>query len=319
MDLADAEASSKFLNVLNNLDARLETLNQRLQAIEHPKPRHKTVRHHGFSLEYTVDPNGLKQLEEIIVEDGDLLALLRNLSSPCLGRHQPSNSHPERKGFTCPFLRFLPYRDHLLLALKVFKNNDKRTTGSPFSLEQLTGQLAKNIEELLSCLETESTWIAKRRNANAAQGVVLFNDLPSLYAPGMLLIAPRATDEQIVEVSSCDLAEGGTCVIEVWHFRWDGRAFAPTSSRFEVARYPGTRHIHQLLYRPVIWLDFEQSMLKVERILSRNRSNLGTLKEMLEVKPGDSPVCDWHRRRGTVRHHRFNMYSSNLLFQKWAN
>jgi hypothetical protein len=92
-------------------------------------------------------------------------------------------------------------------------------------------------------------------------------------------------------VSSCHMVPDGACVVDVWHFRWDGRAFSRASSRFEVDRYTGTRPINGLMYPPLVR---PRSKSPLSHLLSRNGANLKSLSEILQVKPGDYPLCIWH-------------------------
>ena len=296
MDLANDETSSKLLEVLNKLDARLETLDKRLQALEHPDPatdRTETVSHHGFRLKYKVEPGGSRKPLELTLEEGDPLEVVRQISSPCLGRHRLPNPTSGPRVFSYPFADLLPYWDCLRFAAEVFDSHgdgdgDGDGIGSLFLHRASTSQLADDIRTLLSCLENARSSTRKESDENHARGVVLFDDLPVLYAPGIML----ESGGSIVEVSSCSLAAGGPCVVNTWHFRWNGQAFSRTSRTFEVDRYTGTLPVYGLEYRPVI---SSRTVGSASQLLSRNKSSLEAFMEIVQTKPGDYPLCFWRR------------------------
>ena len=290
MGPANGSASSKLIEVLDKLDARLETLNQRLQSLEHQQADSNggaTIRHQGFSIKHKINPDGSTQLQQITLKKGRLLKAVQQLSSPCVGRHLPSKDAPKRKEFSYPFTDLLPYGDYLRLAVDAFESPEATRFGFVFPPHAFTDRLAVDIRRLLSCIDNSSATAVKRRDENLARGVVLFDDLPSLYAPGTAHHGPKG---QIVEVSSCHMVPDGGCVVDVWHFRWDGRAFFRARSHFEVDRYTGTRPINGLRYPPLVR---PRPKALLSHLLSRNAANLKSLSEILQVKPGDYPLCIW--------------------------
>lgn len=231
------------------------------------------------------DGNKREKLLEIIVQKGELLSLLLRISSPCLNRHGPETTDVNRKVFKCPLIELHPYRDILRLLLEKPSLRDK-VVDALFPELSLTTELETGITELLGLCDSSE------RDRNTARGVALFDDLPTLFPPGTLLIGPgEAGTEQVVEVSSCDMASEA-CAVEGWHFRWEGKAFSRTSCRFVIDRYSGTRPIDGFPYRPLIGLDAVRCVGRLQQLIERNRANLGILRDVSEeVDFGDYPVC----------------------------
>ncbi len=303
----ETTAASKLIDVLSRIDTTLETLDRRLQALEHswqtaaPAPdadRVELTDHVGFATKVKVGTNGSRQVHEITIGQPDFLSLLLEASSPCLNRHRDADiRHPEPKTFTRPFTELLCYRDILRFAIDQCAQPDNELR-ELFSQHLFTIEQKSAAGALLSHLEDQCKQLIERRDANLSRGVILFDDLPSLYSPGSLLIAPGESGaEQVVEVSSCDVLPGSTtsevCVVEVWYFRWDGQAFSRASDRFQLDRYVGTRPIGGLAYRPLIEADLNTSITELEKLHLRNHGNLGALKGIFDVDIGDYPVCPW--------------------------
>ncbi|SPQ20266.1 cea8a281-c326-4456-afdf-3a16c39a6fcc [Thermothielavioides terrestris] len=127
-------ASSKLIVVLSRIETTLEALDSRLQALENSWPtltngangvetssdtnsaRIKWTTHTGFVTKHRVNPDGKKELQEIVVEKGELLALLARVSSPCLNRDRDwllIDRERGQKSFSFPFTELRAYRDVL--------------------------------------------------------------------------------------------------------------------------------------------------------------------------------------------------------------
>ncbi|KAK4104230.1 hypothetical protein N658DRAFT_466275 [Parathielavia hyrcaniae] len=305
---------SKLLEVLSRIDIRLEALDQRFQAFEHS-------RHHlegsdpadnellrgitravpgdlGQSLAavYKLGADGkpTDKLLGFVVEDGDLLSLLLQISSPCLSRHVPEFTDPDRKVFKYPFTELRPYLDILEYLFGKPGPVDKVIAALVPELSP-TIKLEDGIANLLHLCRASWPQVLER-DSNVARGIVSFTDLPNLYPPGMLLIGSGEADEQqVVEVSLCDMSSEA-CVVEAWHFRWDGKAFSRTSCRFHIDHYSGTRPINRLPFHPLIGLGAVKSVGRLEQLMDRNRTNLDTLRLLSQVEFGDYPLCSWSSR-----------------------
>jgi hypothetical protein len=343
MESADETTSSKLIQVLSRIDTTLATLDQRLQALEHSSnalpswssgaaaaqvgsscgvqctPKATEVvkhAHTGFATKHQVDPDGSTQLEEIILENGELWSLLLQISSPCLNRHLiEEHGYPEHKTFRFPLAQLLLYRNILRFIERTARlGSELRVL---YSNETITSQLKQAIAEVLNCCDAHCAESADIWGANAARDLALFDELPGIFAPGTLLIeSGDAGEGQIIEVSSCHtVAASEACVVEGWHFRWDGAAFSRTNMCFSVNRYGGTRPVGSLLYRPIIGSDPEKSIEVLERLIVRNRAALDTLKVLLEVEVGDYPLCKWKppSSRGTEYGKPVNQPTPTLL------
>ncbi|KAK4040152.1 hypothetical protein C8A01DRAFT_15915 [Parachaetomium inaequale] len=319
--MANHTATSKLIEVLGRIDTTLEGLDRRLQALERswqppggtdgPQPGavsdHVKTFYRGprLILRYEAHQEELGQLQEITIEKGDLLALLEQIVSPCLNRYQDRQPTLVRKTISYPFTEILSYRGVLDFVLDKSEQSDNQL-GTLFFDQPFTSQLSDDIRGLLDCFKESRVPCAERRDANATRGVVLFDDLPALFAPGALLLGTdEALSGQVVEVSSCEIvavsAGSEACVVEVWHFRWDGLAFSRTSSRFQLDRYGGTRRIKELPYRPVIDLGVEESARVLDSLLLRNKTNLEAFGSFLTtVQVGDYPLCCWDAREQMV-------------------
>jgi hypothetical protein len=310
MAASDEFASSRLIEVLGRIDTTLGTLDRRLQALEQssqpPQPpalanpdNLESTKHEDFVATRKLSPDGSRQLQEIRFNGmSDVLTLLSLVASPCLDRHQDwQHTNPSNRIFTYPFTKLLSYRDILRFVIgeSVPPRHHLRTL---FSHETLTARVRTEAAELLDLFEEDFEPLTWRRDANADRGVILFDHLPSLFSPGMLLLGPGEEGlEQVVEVSSCDMvstsATSEACVVEYWHFRWDGEGFSRTSGRFDLNCYSGTRPIKGFPYRSIIGPDLQQSITQLEQLLSRNRENLTLLKEISKVEIGDYPFCGW--------------------------
>lgn len=321
MAASDETAASKLIEVLSRIDTTLGALDRRLQALERSWPPAQAgaivpvtaadasplrITDHGcFVAEYKPDTDGVSLLQQIVVVDNDLLALLRRTSSPCLDRHQDRQAtNNGYEIFAYPFTELLSYRDILKFLI-----HESKAPGSEFrslysdheANDVLTPRLRTDTAELLACCDKQCKALVGGRDDNIARGVVFFDDLPTLFSPGMLLVGPGGEGlEQVVEVSSCDMTTGiaGTeaCVVQVWHFRWDGKGFSRTSNHFELGRYSGTRPIKAFPYHPIIGLDAEQSVIRLRELIARNTTNLASLQEISKVDVGDYPLCIWESK-----------------------
>ncbi|KAH6632198.1 hypothetical protein F5144DRAFT_593009 [Chaetomium tenue] len=315
---SDETTASKLIEVLSRIDTTLGTLDRRLQILEKSWPPAQTgaiipvavpdanralkTEHSGFVTKSKTDLDGSSHLQEIIVEDSDLLALLLCASSPCLNRQQTRQATSiGHRTFTYPFTDLLSYRDVLKFLIHESEEPDSELRSLYADHEAshaLTPRLKIQTADLLACCDGQCRTLVRSRDANIARGVVLFDDLPTIFSPGMLLVGPGGEGlEQVVEVSSCDMITGTAtteaCVVQVWHFRWDGKGFSRTSSRFELGRYSGARPIKGFPYYPVIGLDTEQSVARLGELVARNKKHLALLQEISEVEVGDYPLCVW--------------------------
>jgi hypothetical protein len=324
MDARDDNAASKLIDVLKRIDTTLETLDRRLQSLENATQtappgigftsapnadRVELTNHVGFTIKHKVGPWGSNEVHEITVENREFLCLLSEASSPCLNRHRDAQTEQlESKSFPRPFTELLSYRDVLKFAINPCSQPDNELPNL-LSHRLLTADQRGAAAELLRCLDDQCKTLFGRRDANLSRGVVLYDDLPSLYAPGSLLVAPGESGlDRVVEVSSCDMLTGPAtseaCVVQVWYFRWDGRAFSRASERFLLGRYTGTRPINGLPYRPLFSPDLESSATKLKELHSRNHANITALEEILDAEIEDYPCCSWtalpRRASGTV-------------------
>jgi hypothetical protein len=321
MAVSDETAASKLIEVLSRIDTTLGALDRRLQILERSWPlaqagalvpgaaadenRVQTTEHGGFVAEYKPDLDGLSRLHQIIVTDNDLLTLLLRISSPCLDRHQTrqaaNNGH---RFYSYPFTELLSYRDIIKFLIHESKEPDSKLRSLYSGHEAndvLTPRFRTETAELLACFDKQCKALVESRDENIARGVVLFDDLPTLFSPGVLLVGPGGEGlGQVVEVSSCDMTTGiaatEACVVQVWHFRWDGKGFSRTSRHFELSRYSGTRPIKGFLYHPIIGLDAEQSATRLKELIARNTTNLASLQEISKVEVGDYPLCIWESK-----------------------
>jgi hypothetical protein len=321
MDTRDETAAAKLIEVLSRIDITLETLDRRLQALEHASQtappgfsstsapdadRIEVAKYLGFSTKHKVGPYESNEVHEITVESREFLSVLSEVSSPCLNRHRDAQTeHAEPKTFTRPFTELLCYRDALKFAIdqRAQPDNELRNL---FSQQLLNCQQRSVTIAVLNGLEDQCKSLIERRDADLSRGVVLYDDLPTLYSPGSLLLAPgEAGHERVVEVSSCDMlassATSGVCVVQVWYFKWDGKAFSRESDRFDMARYTGTRPIHGLPYRPLVGTHPATPSKELQRLHSRNQENMRRFGAILDADTGDHPVCLWAATSSTVR------------------
>lgn len=313
MGSSDETTTSKLIEVLSRIDTTLEALDRRLQALEHSRQpslaglsapalggdlkRVQTIRQDPLVWKYEVGQDEIPRLQDLTIENGDLLTLLSRIGSPCLNRYQAEATN-ERRTFSYPFTELLSYRDALKLLIQESEQRSVNDLGKIFGPQPMAEKLTDDITRLLACLAESHIPGVERRDSNFSRGVVLFDDLLTLFSPGTLLIGTdKAGVEQVVEVSSCDIVAASTaseaCVVEIWHFRWDGSAFSRASSRFQLERYSGTWPINGLLYRPVLRLSEEDSASELESLLIRNQTNINTMKQLLKIEVGDYPVCYW--------------------------
>jgi hypothetical protein len=310
--MANDTPTSALVQVLGRIDTTLEGLDRRLQVLERswkppggsdgPRPgavsdHVKTLRRGPrLTLKYEADQGELGRLQEITIEQGDLLALLEQIASPCLNRDQDREPTVEHKTISYPFTEILSYRGILDFVLNQSEQSGNQL-GALFFDQPFTSQLSDDIRGLLDCFKKSRVPCAQRRDANATRGIVKFDDLPALFAPGVLLLqTEEGLSGQVVEVSSCEIVAvpGGSeaCVVEAWHFRWDGLAFSRTSSRFQLDRYSGIRRIKELPCRPVVDLGVEESARALDSLLLRNKTSLEAFGSFLAtVQAGDYPLC----------------------------
>jgi hypothetical protein len=249
-------------------------------------------------LTYEIAQGGRGQLREITIERGSLLNLLEQLTCPCINRHQDREDATERKTFSYPFTELLSYRG--VLKLVADKSGTPDDELRIFFDQPVASELSDDVRALLSVFKESSIpWITELERRGVRQGVVSFDDLPALFAPGMPLLATdKSFADQVAEVFSSEIvvtsATSEAYVVEAWYFRWDGSTFSRTSYRFQVDRYRGKRPIRWLPFQPLLELGREDSTLKLDSLLGRNQKNLEALKGFLaKVEPGDYPLCVW--------------------------
>ncbi|KAG7287497.1 hypothetical protein NEMBOFW57_007009 [Staphylotrichum longicolle] len=212
MDSSDETTTSKLIEVLSRIDTTLEALDRRLQALENsrqPSPaalsgpalggglkRVQTIRQDPLVLKYEVGQDEAPRLKDLTIENGDLLTLLSRIASPCLNRSQ-AEATTERRTFSYPFTELLSYRDVLKLLLQESEQRPGSDLGKIFGPQPLTEKLTDDITKLLACLKESDIPDVERRDSNVSRRVVLFDDLPTLFSPGSLLIGKdRAGIEQ---------------------------------------------------------------------------------------------------------------------------
>lgn len=336
MGSSDEKAASagRIIEVLLRIDARLEALDRRLQALEPlpggspgllglpapiPSPSRKT-KYRAFIAKYEVRPDKGDCLRKIIILGRGLLVLLMELSNPCLKRNRQYqlDSSQLHKTVDYPFTELMTYWDTLNLLHKVDGQGDNQLRSLLFH-KPLNPQFKNDISELLACVvDSYGDHVGARKSA--FRGVVLFEDLPILFGAGSLLIGTRdITDpQQVVEVSSCEIAPVSSgsdqCLVEFWYLRWDGKAFSRTGGRFPVERYTGTRPINGLPFRPIITADCETSITELQKLTARNREALRIFKNFSGVENGDYPLLC--ARTSSVRGGRHNSAVVSALV--WA-
>jgi hypothetical protein len=310
-------ASSKLIVVLSRIETTLEALDSRLQALENSWPtltngangvetssdtnsaRIKWTTHTGFVTKHRVNPDGKKELQEIVVEKGELLALLARVSSPCLNRDRDwllIDRERGQKSFSFPFTELRAYRDVLRFISGETGPVDDELR-AVFSAQPFSVQLQRGITDLLDCLNelSDLNWA---RDAKFVRNSVLFDDLPTILSPGMLLLGTSEQDaQQVVEVSACEMVSvsptSRSLVIDCWHFRWNGSSFSRTSCRFVLERFSGTMPVDRLPYRPLLSMDFGKSIAELKHLMERNRAHLEVLNNISKTENGDYPLCNW--------------------------
>jgi hypothetical protein len=317
MENTYVSTSSKILEVLCQISARLEEIDRRLQAGQPSLPgsqhelaagSHRIVEnskvkltYRSFRIKQYQDHEGRKHPQEIIIFGPDLLAVIQRLSNPC--RNYTDSTREET--FVFPFTKLIAYWD-------VFYLFSSDPTPSTTRLINLVcpgfdhEKLQEDAHELLDCIEPaiKGRGYNGDRRANIDKGLVLFGHLPTLFAPGTLLSSTAAEyNFQVVEVSSCEIdptpASADGCQVNYWHFRWNGEAFVRFGGRFQVERYTGTKRIIELPFRPlIISSDVERSLHDLERALESSKFTLDFLKKLSPPTAGRYPLCLHDAARG---------------------
>ena len=319
MDDANVSTSSKILEVLCQISARLEEVDRKLQTVLPSSPalqhdlaaasygqfeNQKIERtYSSFRIRQTQDREGRTQLQEITILGPNLLAVLRKLSSPC-GNYIKSTTE---ETYTFPFMKLMALWD--ILHLMASDSTPSTTRLINFVCPGYDHEgLRKDVCELINCIELATNCGGRigERCFNLANGQVRFDDLPTLFAPGALLCSTTDEDDsQVVEVLHCDKNISPVSVsyyqVDYWHFRWNGEAFVRFGGRFEVERFADLRRVTDLPFRPlIISSDVEKSLSDLERVLVRNMSSLQLLKKSTPSITGQYPVF-WYNTRSRNR------------------
>lgn len=265
MENTDQLTSSKILEVLCQISARLEDIDHRLQAGRPPLPtRHcetaplpesrVNVRdHNSFQAKIYLGGEGGAYLQEIVFQPGPLLHLIQTLSDVC--PHHPTAMNEVTYMF--PFAEIMGQWEILRIV---------RGHSSPYASGFLNrvcpkGEhkgLERDVGELLDCIEASANCGSsiKDRCAQLDSGRVAFMYLPHIFARGALISSNSDEDGcQVVEEVSCKMnsasASNDVCEVLYWYYRWSRRALIKYNGRFEVQRYIGTRRLQDLPFSPI--------------------------------------------------------------------
>jgi len=301
---ADTIISEKILEVLNKIDEKLERLDQRLQ-VSQPREQSLQDRHDDseegeqseIEIEHRYSSFNIKRvggkLVEVEITDNDLLNVFERLSCPC-----PHIPEFEKKRLA----RKHVYPFYQLCSLCVSAERIMSPKDEYFKLRQdvfLSGRLddcvQEKIAELVECL---CIWDSNVENLNLERSdidqaeLVRFDQLPSLFTPGTLLMGRgQLGREQYAAVSMCELVSGysesDTCRVDYWHFKWAEKGLCRVCESFEVSQYPGTRHISQLLWRPLI---YPLSGESIQKAVDRGKKSLSVLRSFPITDYGDYPL-----------------------------
>ncbi|KIX03687.1 uncharacterized protein Z518_07240 [Rhinocladiella mackenziei CBS 650.93] len=307
MGSTDESTSSKILAVLCQINARLEEMDRRLQFVQPSLPSLSQFsaatddkgeipisesKFRSFTTKQKVYPDGQVHLQEISIFGPDLLALLQGMSNPCPNLDDDTR----QKKCMFPFADLVAHWDALSLLCKESTQTEPQFR-SIVCPRNLRVDLREDISELLHCIEFAANCRSciGERCANAERGLVRFEHLPSLFAPGALLSsAADADDQQVVEVLSCDTDSTSSslrhCLVEYWHFRWTGEAFTKIGGRFQIEHYTGTKRIDGLPFRPLI--NSDASLADLKQAISKSELSLEVFKKLKNTAKGDYPL--WH-------------------------
>lgn len=296
-------ASSKILEVLCQINARLEALDQRLQGSQPLRspptpgtsrpPDEATIAtspSQYFTTKYTQRLGGQPELREITILPSRFLDALQFIPRPCT--RDTIDRGPETHVW--PFSSLIAY----CFARKSYnKNHNPFMVQCPEDLRRAgvsSSFIAREASELLNCIISSANGKSylKERSGDLRRGLVQFEHLPTLLAPGTLLVSTTEADYgQVVEVMSCEVAshssQADRCLVEYWHLRWDGEQLARTAGRFDIAHYTGTRRINDLPFHPFALGGSGESTDEAERSCRRY---LMVFDEMSSLPKGDYPM-----------------------------
>lgn len=265
MENTDQLTSSKILEVLCQISARLEDIDRRLQTSWPPLPaRHRETAslsesriqardYNSFRIKICLDGDGRAYLQEIIFQPGPLLHLIQTLSGVC-PRHPAT---VDEVTYMFPFTEIMGQWEILRIV---------RGHASPYAsgfLNRLCPKgehegLERDVGELLDCIKGSANCgpSIRDRCAELDNGRVSFMHLPHIFARGALISSNSDEDGcQVVEVVSSEInsasALGDVCEVLYWYFRWSRRALIKYNGRFEVQRYTGTRRLKDLPFSPI--------------------------------------------------------------------
>ncbi len=130
--------------------------------------------------------------------------------APALAVTSPRNVHESARSPATPSQIFFHIGTISCSRRKRLRTQTDTALVFSFPCRPFTDSLIAGIRRLCSLLETSCREVVKRRDENPARGVVLFDDRPSLYAPGTTL---HGLQSQGVEVCSCHMVADGACVV----------------------------------------------------------------------------------------------------------
>ncbi|KXX81511.1 Lon protease [Madurella mycetomatis] len=305
--------SLKILEVLRQIKTQLDEFDQRLRNVEVTvKPstvtstgsteaavtKITTKEFRSFRTKIELRSSGEEYLQEIYIFGRDLLALLRGISGLCLDAGKDTGGDDQSLSFASPFADLMCHFEMLSLVCdEGFR--EEREFQDLFTGVTWTIDLTNDISQLFRCLETAGdcrAYVTKRRNY-VSKGAVLFEHLPGLFGPGTLLInSEDAEDGQVVEVSSCECVSTylstSHCVVEYWHFKWNGEAFVRVGGSFQVDRFPGTKPISGLPFRPLVVSEPQNSISNLRAAILKSRHILCFFERVCEIERGEFPT--WH-------------------------
>ncbi|KAI3316632.1 hypothetical protein HD806DRAFT_517165 [Xylariaceae sp. AK1471] len=305
--VTEASNSAKILDVLCKINERIEHLDQRLQAVQnlhqgqHPQQslRDTPVQaeqwlpdscHRSFTTKQRITPEGQTEVTEINIIGGELLSVLKRLSSPC--SHAEEDPMAEKHVF--PFTQLIALCS-TISCLQKHGSQDARVWREVLSLEEISEETLEDIHELAASIRTSSNsreYYTERSRATET-GFVRFAHLLTLFAPGMLLVdGEELGKKQFVKITSCEAIStqpSSTCYhIEYWHLRWGGSGFTRVGGNFEVQRYTGARHIDQLPFRPALE---SLSTDSLQAAVRAGEERLRMFRTFSQTESGDFPMC----------------------------
>ncbi|EEA21348.1 hypothetical protein PMAA_051590 [Talaromyces marneffei ATCC 18224] len=265
MENTDQLTSSKILEVLYQISARLEDIDHRLQVSRPPPPaqHHEASRllasiiqtrsYNLFRTKICLDGEGGESLQEIVFPPGPLLHLIQTLSGFCPHHHTAKNGVT----YMFPFTEIMGQWEILRIIREHTSPYARGFLGRVCPEGEHKG-LERDVGELLDCIESSTNCgpSTKERCAQLDSGRVSFIHLPHIFARGALISSNSDDDGcQVVEVVSCEInsasASGDVCEVLYWHFRWSRRAVIKYNGRFRVQHFTGTKRLKDLPFSPI--------------------------------------------------------------------